>query len=272
MDRIDVRQQGDHVRDNLCAARYHSQPDGLNLGLFTSLCICNIDCHSGGGPHVAEIGVSLSGLSCADLLTSIYIYPFCPFLLLSCRSRDYNPYSFPWASQEGSLAESTRVATSFRLIRAIYSIPLNSAESRRGPRRCINTPSGAVSIFFALLVGCGISHCWALIMSISFRHKGGALMSFLPTSGKRKHNPFCVIHATDNRSFIDPAPSQLPCFQDFVTQNNSISSVLRQTGAHFGKLHSCRSRRRTCFHEHGFINHLDKKQNRAFLNIVIELQ
>ncbi|OIW32846.1 putative allantoate protein [Coniochaeta ligniaria NRRL 30616] len=56
------------------------------------------------------------------------------------------------------------------------------------PKRAalMNTPSGAVSIFFTLLVGYGIrrsSHRWAwIIVCIVPAIIGGALMSFLPTS------------------------------------------------------------------------------------------
>jgi hypothetical protein len=50
----------------------------------------------------------------------------------------------------------------------------------------MNTPSGAVSMFFTLLVGYGIrrsSHRWAwIIVCIVPAIIGGALMSFLPAS------------------------------------------------------------------------------------------
>ncbi|KAK3301752.1 major facilitator superfamily domain-containing protein [Chaetomium strumarium] len=52
----------------------------------------------------------------------------------------------------------------------------------------MNTPSGAISIFFTLFVGFGIrlqSHRWAFILAcIIPAIIGGALMSFLPTSNK----------------------------------------------------------------------------------------
>ncbi|KAL2127907.1 hypothetical protein VTI74DRAFT_9995 [Chaetomium olivicolor] len=80
------------------------------------------------------------------------------------------------------LSVSSGVVTTYSatLIRNLNYTPKQSA--------LMNTPSGAVSIFFTLFVGFGIrlqSHRWAFIIAcIIPAIIGGALMSFLPTSNK----------------------------------------------------------------------------------------
>lgn len=80
------------------------------------------------------------------------------------------------------LSVSSGVVTTYSatLIRNLKYDPKQSA--------LMNTPSGAVSIFFTLFVGFGIrlqSHRWAFIIAcIIPAIIGGALMSFLPTSNK----------------------------------------------------------------------------------------
>ncbi|KAK4120285.1 MFS general substrate transporter [Parathielavia appendiculata] len=80
------------------------------------------------------------------------------------------------------LSVSSGVVTSYSatLIRNLGYDPKRAA--------LMNTPSGAVSIFFTLFVGFGIrmqSHRWAFIIAcIIPAIIGGALMSFLPTSNR----------------------------------------------------------------------------------------
>ncbi|KAK4183984.1 putative allantoate protein [Podospora australis] len=80
------------------------------------------------------------------------------------------------------LSVSSGVVTTYSatLIRGLGYTPKKAA--------LMNTPSGAVSIFFTLLVGYGIrrqSHRWAwILVCIVPAIIGGALMSFLPTTNR----------------------------------------------------------------------------------------